>query len=68
VAAWLRRSRTGGLEAFVPSQEAGAPAGPQPLPPAVCAHRQARLATSSGVASDVELPQGLRQAFSRAVP
>ena len=68
VAAWLRRYRVGGLEALVSYQEAGAPAGQKTLPPAVFAHLQARLATSSGFASYVELQQWLRAEFGLDVP
>ena len=68
VAAWLRRSRDGGLEAFLTSKEAGAPAGQTPLPPAVFEPLQARLATSRGFASSRELQQWRREAFGLAVP
>jgi len=65
VGPWLRRYREGGPEALVTYTEAGAPSGQKGLPPAVFAHLQARLATTSGVASSGELQQGLRKAFSR---
>jgi hypothetical protein len=68
VAAWLRRSRSGGLEALCTSKEAGAPTGQKTLPPAVCAHLHARRATSRGFASDGALQQWLREAFGLAVP
>ena len=68
VAVWLRRYRTGGLEALLTYKGAGAPAGQKTLPPAVFAQLQARLATSSGVASYVELQQWLREAFGLEVP
>jgi transposase len=68
VAAWLRRYRSGGLEALLTYKEAGAPAGQKTLPPAVFAQLQARLATSSGFASYVELQQWLREEFGREVP
>jgi transposase len=68
VAAWLRRYCAGGLEAFLTYKEAGAPAGQTTLPPAVFAHRQARLATSRGCASYVELQQWLRKEFDLDVP
>jgi transposase len=68
VAAWLRRYRSGGLEALLTYKEAGAPAGQKTLPPAVFAQLQARLATSSGFASYRELQQWLREAFGLDVP
>ena len=68
VAAWLRRYRAGGLEALLTYQEAGAPAGQKTLPLAVFVQLQARLATSQGLASYVELQQWLREAFGLAVP
>ena len=68
VAAWLRRYRDGGLEALLTYKEAGAPAGQKTLPPAVFAQLQARLATSSGFASYMELQQWLREAFGLDVP
>jgi len=68
VAAWLRRYRAGGLEALLTYKEAGAPAGQKTLPPAVFAQLQARLATSSGFASYVELQQWLREEFGLDVP
>jgi transposase len=68
VAAWLRRYRTGGLEALLTYQKAGAPAGQKTLPPAVFAQLQARLATLSGFTSYVELQQWLREEFGLEVP
>jgi transposase len=68
VAAWLRRYRDGGLEAFLTYKEAGAPAGQKTLPPAVYAQLQARLATASGFASYIELQQWLREEFALEVP
>jgi transposase len=68
VAAWLRRYRDGGLEALLTYKEAGAPAGQKTLPPAVFEQLQARLATSSGFASYMELQQWLREEFGLAVP
>jgi transposase len=68
VATWLRRYRDGGLEALLTYKEAGAPAGQKTLPPAVFEQLQARLATSSGFASSVELQQWLHEAFGLAVP
>ena len=68
VAAWLRRYCIGGLEALLTYKEAGAPAGQKTLPPAVFAQLQARLATSSGFASYVELRQWLREEFALDVP
>ena len=68
VAAWLRRYCCSGLEALLTYQEAGAPAGQKTLPPAVFEQLQARLATSSGFASSMELQQWLREAFGLAVP
>ena len=68
VAAWLRRYHTGGLEALLTDKEAGAPSGQTTLPPAVFAQRQARLATSSGVASYGELQQWLREELASKCP
>src|SRR5215470_5639158 len=68
VATWLRRYRDGGLEALLTYKEAGAPAGQKTLPPAVFAQLQARLATSSGFASYMELQQWLRAEFGLDVP
>jgi hypothetical protein len=68
VAAWLRRYRDGGLEAFLTYKEAGAPAGQKTLPPAVFIQFQTRLATSSGFASYIELQQWLRAEFGLEVP
>ena len=68
VAAWLRRYRDGGLDAFLTSKEAGAPAGQKTLPPAVFAQLQTRLATASGFASYIELQQWLRAEFGLEVP
>ena len=68
VAVWLRRYRDGGLEALVTYKEAGAPAGQQTLPPAVCAPLQARLATSPGFASSLEVQRWLRDACALEVP
>jgi hypothetical protein len=68
VATWLRHYRDGGLEALVTYKEAGAPAGQKTLPRAVFAQLQARLATSPGCASYVELQQWLRQACGLEVP
>src|SRR4030095_16194606 len=44
VAAWLHRYRDGGLPALLTYKEAGAPAGPKTLPPALCMHLPTRLA------------------------
>jgi transposase len=68
VAIWLRRYRTGGLEAFLTYKEAGAPAGQKTLPPAVYAQLQTRLATARGFASYIELRQWLREEFALEVP
>src|ERR671939_1099397 len=68
VAAWLRRYSDGGLEALLTYKEAGAPAGQKTLPPAVFEQLQARLATSSGFASYVELQRWLREEFGLDVP
>src|ERR671933_49573 len=68
VAAWLRRYRDGGLEALLTYKEAGAPAGQKTLPMAVFEQLQARLATSSGFASYMELQQWLREEFGLDVP
>jgi transposase len=68
VATWLRSYQDGGLAALLTYKEAGAPAGQKTLPPAVFAQLQARLATSSGFASYVELQQWLREEFGVEVP
>jgi len=68
VAAWLRRSRDGGLEALLASKEAGAPAGQKTLPPAVFAQLQARLATSPGFASYLDVQRWLREECGLEVP
>jgi hypothetical protein len=53
VAAWLRRSRDGGLAAWWPDKKADAPGGQKPLPPAGFEPRQPRLATPTGLASSL---------------
>ena len=68
VAAWLRRYRSGGLEALLTYKEAGAPTGQKTLPPAVFAQLQARLATASGFASYVALQRWLRDEWGLEVP
>jgi transposase len=68
VGTWLRHYGAGGLEALLTYKEAGAPTGQKTLPPAVFAQLQARLATSSGFASYVELQQWLREEFGLEVP
>jgi transposase len=68
VGTWLRSYQDGGLEALLTYEEAGAPAGQKTLPPAVFAQLQARLATSRGFASYVELQQWLRTDFGLEVP
>jgi len=68
VATWLRRYQDGGLEALLTYKEAGAPAGQKTLPPVVFEQLQARLATSSGFASYVELQQWLREEYALKVP
>jgi transposase len=68
VAAWLRRYQDGGLEALLTYKEAGAPAGQKTLSPVVFEQLQARLATSSGFTSYVELQQWLREEYDLQVP
>jgi hypothetical protein len=68
VAAWLRRSRDGGLEAFVTWKEAGAPAGQKTLPPAVFAPRTTRLATPTGLASDLDVQRWLPRSIGSGGP
>ena len=68
VGVWLRCYRAGGLEALLTYKEAGAPAGQKTLPPVVFAQLQARLVTSSGCASYVELQHWLRDEFGLEVP
>src|SRR5918912_2672545 len=60
ITGWLRQYRPGGLEALLTSKEPGAPSGQKTLPPAVFAQLQARLATTTGCASYVELQRWLR--------
>jgi transposase len=68
VALWLRTYRDGGLPALLTYKEAGAPSGQKSLPAAVFAQLQARLATTSGLASYVEIQQWLHEAFGLEVP
>ena len=68
ITGWLRQYRHGGLEALLTSKEPGAPSGQKTLPPAVFAQLQARLATTTGFASCVELQCWLREEFALAVP
>ena len=49
-------------------KEAGAPAGQQPLPPAVFAQLKTRLATPTGFASSLDVQRWLREEFALAVP
>ena len=49
-------------------KEPGAPAGQKSLPAAVFAHLQARLATSGGFASYIEIQQWLRAEFGLELP
>jgi transposase len=68
VAGWLRRYRDGGLEALLTYTEAGAPAGQKTLPPDVFAQLKTRLATPTGLASDLDVQRWLRDAFALEVP
>jgi transposase len=68
VGTWLRHYRAGGIEALLTYKAAGAPAGQKTLPLAVFEQLQARLATTSGFASYVELRQWLREGFGLEVP
>jgi transposase len=68
VAAWLRRYRDGGLDAFLTYKEAGAPLGQKTLPSAVFAQLKRRLATPTGFASYLEVQQWLRDEFGLEVP
>lgn len=68
VSAWLRRYRDEGLAALLTYKEAAAPARQKTLPPAVCAQLKARLATSTGFASYMDVQQWLREEFGLAVP
>lgn len=68
VALWLRTYRDGGLSALLTYKEPGAPSGQKSLPAAVFAQLQARLATSSGFASYIEVQQWLCEAFALEVP
>jgi transposase len=68
VAAWLRRYRDSGLEAFLTYKEAGAPASQKTLPPAVCEQLKRRLATPTGFASYLDIQRWLHEAFALEVP
>ena len=68
IALWLRTYRDGGLPVLLTYKEPGAPAGQKSLPAAVFTQLQARLATSSGFASYVEVQQWLRDEFGLAIP
>jgi transposase len=68
VAAWLHRYRDGGLEALLTYKDAGAPAGQKTLPLAVFEQLKARLATSTGFASYLDVQRWLREAFALEVP
>jgi len=68
VGVWLQRYRDGGLEALLAYKEAGAPAGQKTLPPAVFAQLQARLATSPGFASYLDVQRWLREECGLEVP
>jgi transposase len=68
VALWLRTYRDGGLTALLTYKEPGAPSSQKSLPAAVFEQLQARLATSSGFASYIEIQQWLREAFGLEVP
>jgi transposase len=68
VAAWLRRYRDGGLDAFLTYKEAGAPPGQKTLPSAVFEQLKSRLATPTGFASYREVQPWLRDEFDLEVP
>jgi transposase len=68
VAAWLRRSRDGGLEALLTYKEAGAPAGQKTLPPPVFEQLKTRLATPPGFASYLDVQRWLHEEFALEVP
>jgi transposase len=68
VALWLRTYRDGGLTALLTYKEPGAPSGQKSLPAAVFEPLKARLATASGFASYLEIPQWLREAWGLEVP
>jgi transposase len=68
IALWLRTYRDGGLPALLTYKEPGAPSGQKSLPAAVFAQLQARLATSSGFASYIEVQQWLRDEFGLEIP
>ena len=68
ITGWLRQYRHGGLAALLTYKEPGAPSGQKTLPPAVFAQLQARLATTTGFASYVEIQRWLREEFALAVP
>ena len=61
VALWLRTYRDGGLTALLTYKEPRAPSSQKNLPAAVFEQLQARLATSSGFASYIEIQQWLRR-------
>ena len=68
VALWLRTYRDGGLPALLTYKDPGAPSGQKSLPAAVFAQLQARLATSSGFASYIEIQHWLCEEFGLEVP
>ena len=61
VTVWLQCYQQGGLDALLTRQEAGAPPGQKTLPPAVLEQLKARLTTSNGFASYLEVQQWLRE-------
>jgi transposase len=68
VGTWLRRYCAGGLDALLTYKEAGAPAGQKTLPPAVFEQLKARLATSTGFASYLEVQRWLHEECGVDVP
>jgi transposase len=68
ITGWLQRYRHGGLEALLTLKEPGAPPGQKTLPAAVFEQLKARLTTSSGFASYLEVQQWLREECGVEVP
>ena len=68
ITTWLQTYRHGGLRALLTTKAPGAPAGQKSLPAAVFAQLQARLTTSTGFASYLEVQRWLYDEFGLTVP
>jgi transposase len=68
ITTWLQTYRHGGLDALLTPKAPGAPAGQKSLPAAVFAHLQARLATSTGFVSYLEVQRWLHDEFGLSLP